>query len=159
INVAGEANTKIAEIDVGDEPRTVAITPNKRFAYVTNQGSATVSVIDLSASQKVQDIPVGVEPYGIALTPDGTRPYVANSASNSVSVIDTASNTVVATISIPGVQPRGVAITNNNGGQGQQFVYVTQFLSQPTASGGPGLDRGSEGKVFVLSTEDDTQIQ
>jgi YVTN family beta-propeller protein len=159
INVAGDANTKIAEIDVGDQPRTVAITPNKRFAYVTNQGSATVSVIDLSTSEKVQDIPVGIEPYGIALTPDGSRAYVANSASNSVSVIDTTSNTVVATINIPGVQPRGVAITNNNGGQGQQFVYVTQFLSQPTASGAPGLDRGSEGKVFILSTEDDTQIQ
>ena len=159
LNVAGDANAKIAEIKVGDEPRTVAITPDKRFAYVTNQGSATVSVIDLTSNQKTQDIAVGGEPYGIALTPDGTRAYVANSASNSVSVIDTASNSVVATIAIPGVQPRGVAITNNNGGQGQQFVYVTQFLSQPTASGGPGTDQGSEGKVFVLSTTDDAQIQ
>jgi len=159
INVAGEANTKVAEVKVGDEPRTVAITPDKRLAYVTNQGSASVSVIDLATNQKTQDIPVGVEPYGVALTPDGARAYVANSASNSVSVIDTAGNTVVATISIPGVQPRGMAITNNNGGQGQQFVYVTQFLSQPTASGGPIQDQGSEGKVFILSTTDDAQIQ
>ncbi|RPJ24288.1 MAG: hypothetical protein EHM33_18345, partial [Chloroflexi bacterium] len=159
INVGGDANTKVAQIEVGDEPRTVAITPDKRLAYVTNQGSAIVSVIDLTTNQKTQDIPVGVEPYGIALTPDGARAYVANSASNTVSVIDTASNAVVATIAIPGVQPRGVAITNNNGGQGQQFVYVTQFLSQPTASGGPMQDQGSEGKVFVLSTTDDAQIQ
>src|SRR6185295_18643463 len=63
------------------------------------------------------------------------------------------------TIPIPGVQPRGVAMTNNNGGQGPQFVYVTQFLSQPTASGGRGTDKGSEGKVFVLSSGDLTQIQ
>ena len=159
LNVANDANVKVAEIEVGDEPRTVAITADKRFAYVTNQGSATVSVIDLTSNQKAQDISVGVEPYGIALTPDGTRAYVANSASNTVSVIDTASNSVAATIAIPGVQPRGLAITNNNGGQGQQFVYVTQFLSQPTASGGPGLDQGSEAKVFVLSTTDDAQIQ
>ncbi len=159
INVAGDANTKVAEIPVGDEPRTVAITPDKRRAYVTNQASATVSVIDLATNQKTQDIPVGVEPYGIALTPDASRAYVANSASNTVSVIDTASNTVVATIKIPGIQPRGVAITNNNGGTGQQFVYVTQFISQPTASGGVNLDQGSEGKVFVLSTTDDAQIQ
>jgi len=159
INVANDANAKVAQIEVGDEPRTVALTPDKSRAYVTNQGSATVSVIDLTSNQKTQDIPVGVEPYGIALTPDGTRAYVANSASNTVSVIDTASNSVAATIAIPGVQPRGVAITNNNGGQGQQFVYVTQFLSQPTASAGPGLDQGGEGKVFVLSTTDDAQIQ
>ena len=30
---------------------------------------------------------------------------------------------------------------------------------QPAAGGGPGTDRGSEGKVFVLSTADVTQIQ
>ncbi|HET9913114.1 MAG TPA: beta-propeller fold lactonase family protein, partial [Anaerolineales bacterium] len=96
LNVAGDANAKVAEVKVGDEPRTVAITPDKRFAYVTNQGSATVSVIDLTTNQKTQDIAVGVEPYGIALTPDGARAYVANSASNTVSVIDTASNAVVA---------------------------------------------------------------
>ena len=159
INVANDANTKVAQIEVGDEPRTVAISPDKHWAYVTNQGSATVSVIDLTINQKVKDVPVGVEPYGIALTPDGSRGYVANSASNTVSVMEMPSNEVIATIAIPGVQPRGVAITNNNGGQGQQFVYVTQFLSQPTASGGPGLDQGSEGKVFVLSTTDDAQIQ
>ncbi len=159
INVAGDANAKLTEIQTGDEPRSVVISPNKAFAYVTNQASGTVSVIDLASQSKVTDIQVGVEPYGIALTPDGGRAYVANSASNTVSIIDTASNTVVGTIPIPGVQPRGVAITNNNGGEGAQFVYVTQFLSQPTASGGPGLDQGSEGKVFVISSEDDTQIQ
>ena len=159
INVAGDANAKVAEITVGDEPRSIAIMPDKTRAYVTNQASATVSVIDLASNQKTQDISVGVEPYGVALTPDGSRAYVTNSASNTVSVIDTASNTVVATIKIPGVQPRGIAITNNNGGTGQQFVYVTQFLSQPTASGGVNLDQGSEGKVFVLSTTDDAQIQ
>src|SRR5512138_1501986 len=158
-NVAGDANAKVAEVKVGDEPRTVAIATDKHFAYVTNQASASVSVIDLTTNQKTQDIAVGGEPYGIALTPDGARAYVANSASNTVSVIDTTSKTVTATISIPGVQPRGVAITNNNGGQGQQFVYVTQFLSQPTASGGRMQDQGSEGKVFVLSTTDDKQIQ
>ncbi|MBI3152393.1 MAG: beta-propeller fold lactonase family protein [Chloroflexi bacterium] len=159
INVAGDANAKLTEIQTGDEPRSVVITPNKAFAYVTNQASGTVSVIDLGSQAKVTDISVGGEPYGIALTPDASRAYVANSASGTVSIIDTASNSVVATISIPGVQPRGVAITNNNGGTGQQFVYVTQFLSQPTASGGPGLDQGSEGKVFVISSTDDAQIQ
>ena len=159
INVAGDANTKLTEVQVGEEPRSVVITPNKAFAYVTNQVSGTVSVIDLNSQTKVTDITVGAEPYGIALTPDGTRAYVANSASNTVSIIDTTTNTVVGAINIPGVQPRGVAITNNNGGTGQQFVYVTQFLSQPTASGGPGLDQGSEGKVFVISTTDDAQIQ
>lgn len=159
INVAADANTKLGEVKTGEEPRSVVISPDKRLAYVTNQRSATVSVVDLEKLAKVTDIPVGIEPYGIALTPDGGRAYVANSSSNTVSIIDTASNTVIGTIPIPGIQPRGIAITNNNGGSGPQFVYVTQFLSQPTASGGPSTDQGSEGKVFVISTADDTQIQ
>jgi YVTN family beta-propeller protein len=159
MNVAGDANAKLAEIPTGKLPRTVAIRPDKAFAYVANQGAGTVSVIDLAGLSKVTDIPVGQEPYGVALTPDGGQAYVANSASNTVSVIDTATNAVIATIAIPGVQPRGIAITNNNGGQGAQFVYVTQFLSQASADGKPGTDRGSEGKVFVLSTGDLTQIQ
>lgn len=51
INVGvGDANTKVAEIPVGDEPRTVAIMPDKQRAYVTNQASATVSVIDLTTN-------------------------------------------------------------------------------------------------------------
>jgi YVTN family beta-propeller protein len=51
INVAGDANTKVAQVEVGDEPRTVAISPDKQWAYVTNQGSGTVSVINLSTNQ------------------------------------------------------------------------------------------------------------
>ena len=163
INVAADANTKVAQIEVGDEPRTVAVSPDKHWAYVTNQGSATVSVIDLTINQKVKDIPVGGEPYGIALTPDGGRAYVANSASNTVTVIEMPSNNVIATIVVPGVQPRGVAITNKavagEATQPAELVYVTQFLSQPNAAGAPGQDRGSEGKIFVIATDDDNGVQ
>lgn len=159
LNVAGDANAKAGEVKTGALPRTVAISPDKKFAYVANEGDANVSVVDLGSLSKVKDIQVGAGPYGVALTPDGKRAYVACAWSNSVSIIDTASNSVVGAIPIPGALPRGVAITNNSGGQGSQFVYVTQFLSQPTASGRPGTDQGSEGKVFVLSTADDTQIQ
>src|ERR1700687_5434555 len=64
-NVAGDANTKLAEIKTGDQPATVAIRPDQRFAYVTNEGSATVSVIDLAGLKKVADIAVGSGPYGV----------------------------------------------------------------------------------------------
>ena len=36
---------------------------------------------------------------------------------------------------------------------------MTQFLSQPAANGGPALDQGSEGKVFVISTDDLSKVQ
>ena len=79
-------------------------------AYVTNNGSNTVSVIDTATNTVVATIPVGVSPFGVAITPDGTRAYVANQDSNTVSVIDTATNTVIATIPV-GANPVAVAIT------------------------------------------------
>jgi YVTN family beta-propeller protein len=41
------------------------------FAYVTNGGSNTVSVIDTAANKVVATVPVGFEPAGVAVAPDG----------------------------------------------------------------------------------------
>ena len=67
------------------------------FAYVTNSGANTVSVIDIPTNKVVATVPVGFFPSGVAVTPDGKHVYVANFQSNNVSVIDTAANTVVGT--------------------------------------------------------------
>ena len=78
-------------------------------AYVTQNLTNSVSVIDTSTNTVVAVVPVGMFTAGVAITPDGSRAYVANEASNSVSVIDTSSNSVVATV--PVLQPQAVAIT------------------------------------------------
>src|SRR5438874_1240858 len=91
------------------------------FAYVTNQGSASVSVINTATNTVVAAVGVGSFPFGVALTPDGTRAYVANFSSASVSVIDTANNTVVATVGV-GFRPFGVALTPDG-----TRAYVTNF--------------------------------
>ncbi len=80
------------------------------FAYVTDIGSNTVSVIDTATNTVVATVPVESAPVGVGITPDGTHTYVANSGSNTVSVIDTATNTVVATVPVGG-SPRDVGIT------------------------------------------------
>ena len=76
--VAGDANTKLAEIRVGVDPQCVAITPTNAKVYVTNMVSGTVSVIDTATLRQTQLIQVGTEPVGCALTPDGAKLYVAN---------------------------------------------------------------------------------
>ena len=80
------------------------------FAYVANDASGSVSVINTASSTVIATIPVGNAPYGVAFTPDGARVYVVNENSNSVSVIATDSNTVIATVSV-GSDPIGVVIT------------------------------------------------
>jgi len=78
-------------------------------AYVANQASDTVSVIDTATNTVVATIVVGNDPYDVAVSPAGTRAFVTNAFSGTVSVIDTATNTVVATIPV-GDEPVGVAV-------------------------------------------------
>ncbi|HEY1759279.1 MAG TPA: YncE family protein, partial [Bryobacteraceae bacterium] len=82
------------------------------FAYIANNGSASVSVIDTASNTVVAAIPVGLNPIGVAVNPAGTRVYVTNYGSNNVSVIDTSSNAVVATIPVGTgtARPEGVAV-------------------------------------------------
>jgi len=97
---------------------------NPTYAYVTNYGSANVSVINTSTNTVVATITVGISPTSVAITPNGLYAYVTNSnlASNSVSVINIFTNTVVATISNVGPEPWNIAITPNG-----LYAYVTNF--------------------------------
>jgi YVTN family beta-propeller protein len=76
----------------------------REFAYVTNGGSNTVSVLDLVNLRQDRVLAVGQEPSGVAVNPVRNEVYVVNSGSTggngSVSVIDAAKNQVVATIPV-----------------------------------------------------------
>jgi YVTN family beta-propeller protein len=99
-------------VAVGTNPSAVAITPNGAFAYVTNDGDGTVSVINTATNTVVATVAVQIGPLGLAITSDGAFVYVTNQASSTVSVIDTTTNAVVATVTEPtGSLPYGVAIT------------------------------------------------
>jgi YVTN family beta-propeller protein len=91
----------------------VAITPDGGFAYITNNGDGTVSVIDTTANIVVKTIAVGSFPDGVAFTRGGDFAYVCNTGSGSFSVIDTDTYTVT-TITLPaGSRPDSLAFTAN----------------------------------------------
>ncbi len=153
LKVGGDVNRKVAEIAVGAEPQRVAITPDNRKVYVTNQRSGTLSVIDAETLRVVKTIKVGTEPLGCALTPDGERLFVANSSSDDVSVVETHADVVIRTIAGVGPKPSGVAVTG--GPLGRNKVYVTQFLAQlrndaRSVEEKEGRDDGKEGRVTVI---------
>jgi YVTN family beta-propeller protein len=79
------------------------------YAYITNAGSDTVSVIDIDRNVVAATIQVGLSPQGVAVNTTGSRVYVANVGSNTVSVIDGVTNSVIATIPV-GIEPSGVAV-------------------------------------------------
>ena len=77
--IATANNTVVKTIPVGEAPNGVAITPNGNFAYVTNQGSNTVSVIATANNTVVGTIPVACSPFRAAITPNGKFVYVTTS--------------------------------------------------------------------------------
>jgi YVTN family beta-propeller protein len=161
-DLRGDINRKLAEVPVQTEPNGVAFMPDGSKAYVANTVSGTVSVIKVNIrngliSKPSKHILVGTEPYGLVLTPNGTKLYVSNSRSDSISVIDTATDTVIKTITNAGFEPRGLAVTNDGDGDDtDETLYVTQFLSLPTAGKVDGQDDAKKGFVTVVSTATDT---
>jgi YVTN family beta-propeller protein len=79
--------------------------PNYReYAYVTNGGSDTVTVLDVVNVRVDRELAVGSHPVAVAASSTRNEIYVVNAgaagANGSVSVIDAEHNTVVATIAV-----------------------------------------------------------
>lgn len=72
----------------------------REYAYITNGGSNTVTVLDVVNLRQDRVIRVGIDPTGVAVNRKRNEVYVVNTGSNSVSVIDAEKNTVVATIPV-----------------------------------------------------------
>jgi YVTN family beta-propeller protein len=90
--------------------RTSDTTKEIPKVYVTNQGSATVSVLHGLNGTVLATIAVGTEPAGVGIDPIAKKAYVANYAGGSVSVIDGVTDAVSATIPLDGGDPQMVAV-------------------------------------------------
>jgi len=104
VNLTGNYIASLIDsIDVGIQPSGIAITPDGRFAYVTNYntlyagenftdltaGQGTVNIIDIKKNKVIAPtIAVDQSPANIAIAPNGKHAYVTNYTSNTVNVID-----------------------------------------------------------------------
>ena len=157
-------NTRLAKITVGDEPQSIALTPDNQYAYVANAAAGTVSIIQISdptwgtfSASVVGTLTTGAEPWNIVTSPDGLRVFVANSGQDTITVIDTATGTIIGHVDLRNsiandpdrnrhFQPRGLAVTLDN-----TKLYVTRFLSFTRPNGRQGDDLGKEGLVAALN--------
>lgn len=139
------------EVGVGDQPRTLAVANNGNL-WVTNQGDATLSVLNSSgAVLNTIAMPRGSQPYGIVFSPDATQLYVSLEGRGEVVSLDTGTGTVIDTLAV-GPDPRGLAVTADS-----QALYVTRFIS-------PQLPQGEVRKIEtagfaveqVISLQNDT---
>ncbi|HLK14662.1 MAG TPA: bifunctional YncE family protein/alkaline phosphatase family protein, partial [Fimbriimonadaceae bacterium] len=78
----------IKVVNTGSNPHSCAFGEDGRHLYISNWGSASVTVIDTATNIHVRDIRVGVRPNDMALAHDG-RLFVACAGDNTVHVIQT----------------------------------------------------------------------
>ena len=76
---------RVAELGAssGTGPAGVAVTPDGKFLYVSNQFDSTLTTFSVDASgvlTRGSVVPVGTTPSALAITPDGGFLYVANSS-------------------------------------------------------------------------------
>ena len=171
--IYARTNRVIARIRVGDEPQSVAVDPNNRYAYVANAASGTVTVIritrargsrlrartDRRAGRRGQ-IVTGSEPWNVVVSPNGRRVYVANSGQDTITVIDGTRprrrGGVIGHVNLRSsrcndpdrtrhFQPRGLAVTRNGG-----RLLVTSFFSWTLPGGAQASDVGRAGVVCRL---------
>lgn len=145
--------------NVGVTPSSVSISPNGKFAYVTNANNYeiangdSVTVLDLKTNlpiTTITDLSFN-EPYRSAISPDGTKVYVANSGSPSqtqgptdgtVTIIDTKTNSVTGVIT--GFDGPSGIVLNKKG----TIAYVNNY----GAPGGVKSGNGTTISVVDLKT-------
>jgi len=75
------------DIDAGDLPRGMQLSPDGKRAYVTNFGDSTLSVLDTITSSVVTTVDVPGCPDAVVVSPDGQRIYVGDYWSGAVTVV------------------------------------------------------------------------
>jgi len=89
------SNSIVKEIRTNqDRPLQIAVHPSGKAAYVTNELSGTISIIDLIDYKHVGNIPIGRGIEGIDISPDGKEIWVTNKAANTIHVIETRNHIV-----------------------------------------------------------------
>jgi YVTN family beta-propeller protein len=91
-------------------------------AFIPNQGSNTVSVIDLSDNTVIKTIDVGGSPTGVAMDAKRGYVYVTNLADDTVSILSVPFHSEITRIPV-GDGPFGVVVSSDG-----EYVYVTNSL-------------------------------
>ena len=111
----------LAEIPVGDNPRTLSFTPDSKTVVVANHGSATLSKVNLNQTVEVTQYPVGSMPYGVVT--DGVHAFVTEFGLGTVSIIDLMTGELLTRIPVDAF-PTGLALSQDG-----QRLLVTHFFT------------------------------
>lgn len=97
----------------GTDPECVAVSPDGKRLYLSNEDAGTASIIDVASGRHTATVVVGTEPEGVTASPDGSRVYVTAETSNVITVIDPKKEKTAANILVD-PRPRAVIFTRDS---------------------------------------------
>ncbi|PYJ59783.1 MAG: hypothetical protein DME24_11860 [Verrucomicrobia bacterium] len=114
---------RLAEVNVGRAPRTLAIGPDGRV-WVANAGSSTITILasNYSVSQTV-NLPRGSRPYGVVFDPAGANAYVALEDAGRILKLNPANGATSASLDV-GPHVRHLSVTADG-----TVILATRFVS------------------------------
>jgi len=137
------AKAVVAYIAVGTAPHAIAVSADGSRAYVTDQFSNDVAVVDVASRKMVSSIPLDGTPYFAALR--GTTLFVSRAGNGKVSVVDVSSGRTTHVFQLPtGVSQLAVS------DDGKKLYVAVRGLAY--FSGFPNGNMGSTVSVIDLGT-------
>lgn len=103
----------------GSDPEQFDLSRDGKTLFVSNEDSATISVVNVASGAIESSIAVGKEPEGVRVSPDGRWIVTTSESGNAIFVIDAQTRKVVRSIPV-GKRPRDVAYS-----QDVKTVYIT----------------------------------
>lgn len=114
----------IDRLPVPEQPRSLALSPDRQTLYLTSLGRNLLTVIDVADNQIARSIPLPVNgTFAVAPSPDGAKIYLTAHDEGSLLVLDAASGSVLRTLSV-GANPRGLSFSPDG-----SRLYVTNAFS------------------------------
>jgi DNA-binding beta-propeller fold protein YncE len=95
--------------DLGEQPITVAFSPDGRYNFVTHFADTWVAVIDPKSGKLVKRLEVGQNGANVSFRPDGKFGYVAVTGENAVAVVEMESLEVETRLTV-GEEPMGLIV-------------------------------------------------
>ena len=192
--VSGGGDNKVRTYDVNGEKLTetasiptfgsgahftagVAVSPDGKSLYVTDQLADQAAVVDLTTPAHMQTtLAVGHNPYTLTTSPDGHSVYVANQGANTVTVVDAASKKATATITV-GTHPDAVITDPHTGtlyvgnadsdsvsvvdparGATIRTIELAPYRGAPIGSNPTGLSLSADGRTLYVANAGDNDI-
>jgi len=154
----------VASIKTGAKPHGVAIAPDGKTVYVSNEGDGTLCFIDPEKKAVVDRIALGQlkfaaegkDAHGLAVTPDGRELWISTQTGDDVTILNVSDHKTVGRVSVGrdpnwlGFTPDGQrAVVSNTGSNEVSIIDAKNRRVVATVKVGPAPKRLAVGYVSV----------